>query len=110
MAYPNTYDPDTHPLLLVLPDMVSALVDFYMYPASLLVHDMIVRPLKKSAIVVVINSLLIYDYVGGWEDVNPDPDEVRTLSILCSLVLWLQINVSHGSVRNSTVRNKTVRN
>ena len=36
---------------------------------------------KKSAMVVVINSLLIYDYVGGWEGVNPDPDKVRTLSI-----------------------------
>ena len=47
--------------------------------------------MKKSAIVVVINSLLIYDYVGGREDVNPDPDKVRTLIILCSLVLWLQM-------------------
>ena len=37
--------------------------------------------MKKISIVVVINSLLIYDYVGGWEGVNPDPDEVRTLSI-----------------------------
>ena len=47
--------------------------------------------MKKSAIVVVINSLLIYYYVGGREDVYPDPDKVRTLSILCSLVLWLQV-------------------
>ena len=30
------------------------------------------------------------DYVGGWAGVNPDPDEVRTLSI-CSLVLWPQV-------------------
>ena len=37
--------------------------------------------MKKSAIVVVINSLLIYDYVGGREGVNPDPDEVKTSSI-----------------------------
>ena len=36
---------------------------------------------KKSAIVVVINSLLIYEYVGGREGVNPDPDKVRTSSI-----------------------------
>ena len=30
------------------------------------------------------------DYVGGWEGVNTDPDEVRTLST-CSLVLWPQV-------------------
>ena len=47
--------------------------------------------MKKSNIIVVTNSLLIYDYVGGQEDVNPDPYEVRTSSILCSLVLWLQV-------------------
>ena len=37
--------------------------------------------LKKSAFFVVRNSLLIYDYVGVQEGVNPDPDEVRTSSI-----------------------------
>ena len=47
--------------------------------------------MNKSAIVVVTNCLLIYDYVGGRENVNPDPYKVRTLSILCSLVLWLQV-------------------
>ena len=47
--------------------------------------------MNKSAIVVVTNSLLIYDYVGGREDVNPDPYKVQTSSILCSLVLWLQV-------------------
>ena len=40
---------------------------------------------------MVINSLLIYDYVGGQEDVNHDPYEVRTSSILCSLVMWIQV-------------------
>ena len=45
--------------------------------------------MKKSAIVAVINSLLIYEYVGGREGVNPDPDKVRT-SLICSLVLWPQ--------------------
>ena len=35
-----------------------------------------VKILKKSAIVVVINSLLIYDYIGGWEDVNPDLEHI----------------------------------
>ena len=40
---------------------------------------------------MVTNILLIYDYVGGREDVNPDPYEVRTSRILCSLVLWLQV-------------------
>ena len=30
---------------------------------------------------MVRNSLLVYDYVGGREGVNPDPDEVRTSSI-----------------------------
>ena len=34
--------------------------------------------MDKSNIVVVLNSLLIYDYFGGREGVNPDPDEVRT--------------------------------
>ena len=37
--------------------------------------------MEKSAIVVVINSLLIYDYVDCQEGVNPDPYKVRTLSI-----------------------------
>ena len=36
---------------------------------------------KKSAIVVVINSLLIYDYVCSREGVNPDPYKVRISSI-----------------------------
>ena len=49
--------------------------------------------LNKSAIVVVINSLLIYDYVGGREGVNSDPDEVRTSSIdMCTG------NVSTGGI------------
>ena len=39
---------------------------------------------------MVINSLLIYDYVGGREGVNPDPYKVRTSSI-CSLVLGPQV-------------------
>ena len=47
--------------------------------------------MKNSAIVVAKNTLLIYDYVGGREDVNPDPYEVQTSSILCSLVLWLHV-------------------
>ena len=37
--------------------------------------------MEKSNIVVVLNSLLIYDYFGSREGVNPDPDEVRTSSI-----------------------------
>ena len=37
--------------------------------------------MKKSAIVAVIHILLIYDYNGGQEGVNPNPDEVRTSSI-----------------------------
>ena len=47
--------------------------------------------MKKSSIVVVRNSLLIYDYVGGREDVNPDLDEVRSSRILCSPGLWPQV-------------------
>ena len=47
--------------------------------------------MKKSAIVVVKNSLLIYNYVGGWEDVNPVQYKVRTSIILSSLVLLLQV-------------------
>ena len=37
--------------------------------------------MKKSTIVVVINSLMIYDYVGGREGGNPDPYEVWNSSI-----------------------------
>ena len=46
--------------------------------------------MEKRAIVVVINSLLVYDYVGGREGINPDLYKVRTSSI-CSLVLWPQV-------------------
>ena len=53
--------------------------------------------MKKSAIVVVKNILLICDYVGGREDDNPDLYGVRTLSISCSLVLWIQVDIC-GSI------------
>ena len=51
---------------------------------------------------MVINSLLIYDYVGGREGVNPDPDKVRISSIICSLVLWPQVGYC-GSTANVNI-------
>ena len=47
--------------------------------------------MKKNAIVVGKKQLINYGYVGSREDVNPDLYEVQTSSILCSLVLWIQV-------------------
>ena len=65
---------------------------------------------------MVINSLLIYDYVGGRMDVNPDQYEVRTSSILYSLVLWLQVaylwiyNVKYDPKKNLPTHKATLPN
>ena len=47
--------------------------------------------MKKSDIVVGNKQFIDYGYVGGREDVNPDLYKVRTSSILCSLVQWIQV-------------------
>ena len=47
--------------------------------------------MKKSDIVVGKKYFIDYGYVGSREDINPDPYKVRTSSILCSLVRWIQV-------------------
>ena len=47
--------------------------------------------MKKSAIVVGNKYFIDYGYVDGQVDVYHDPYEVWNLSILCSLVRWIQV-------------------